>query len=491
MNSLTQASPYSGCTSFRPFILLTVAFLLFGLLSCTSATDVEYDLVILNGRVMDPETDLDATRHLGITNGKIEAVSEKPLRGRTVVEANGLIVSPGFIDLHAHGQDDENYRAYAMDGVTSALELEIGTADIDNWYDEREGKALIHYGVSIGHPQVRMRVMNDPGTFLPTGEAANRAATEEEIEQIKQGIRQGLERGAAAVGFGVAYTYAATYWEIIEAFHVAAEFGAPSHVHIREGESGIQGLQEVLAAAAVTGAPVHVVHINSSGMWNIPRLLEMIDQARSRGIDITTECYPYTAGMTLLESALFNPGWRKKRRLEYSDLQWVATGERLNEKSFAKYRKQGGMIILHTNPEELVTEAVISPLTIIASDALLEDGKGHPRTFGTYARVLGRYVREKKKLNLMDALRKMTLMPAQRLEGRVPAMKNKGRIRLGADADLAVFDPEQIIDKATYENSTVYSEGIQYVFVNGEPVVEDGKLVEGTSPGQPIRAPIK
>jgi N-acyl-D-aspartate/D-glutamate deacylase len=333
--------------------------------------------------------------------------------------------------------------------------------------------------------------MNDPGTFLPTGAAADRAATDEEIKQIKQGIRQGLERGATAVGFGVAYTYAATYWEILEALRVAAEFGAPSHLHIREGESGIQGLQEVIAAAAVTGAPVHVVHINSSGKWNIPRLLEMIEKARSRGIDITTECYPYTAGMTLLESALFQPGWRKKWRLEYSDLQWVATGERLTAETFAKYRKQGGLVIIHTNPEELVDQAVTHPLTIIASDGLLENGKGHPRTSGTYARVLGRYVREKEKLKLMDALRKMTLMPALRLENRVPAMKNKGRIRVGADADLAVFDPETILDTSTYQDPAAYSKGIQYVFVNGVPVVEDGKLVEGATPGQPIRAPVK
>ena len=487
-----SASRHEGPISWSTLILFGIILALWlGHTSCAGPQSREYDLVIVGGRVMDPETELDAVRNVGITGGKIEAVSTEALRGSTVVEADGMIVSPGFIDLHAHGQDDENYRAYAMDGVTSALELEIGTADVDNWYDERKDKALIHYGVSIGHPQVRMRVMNDPGTFLPTGPAANRAATPEEIEEIKQGIRQGLERGATAVGFGVAYTYAATYWEILESLRVAAEFGAPSHLHIREGESGIQGLQEVLAAATVTGASVHVVHINSSGMWNIPRLLEMIEKARSRGIDITTECYPYTAGMTLLESALFNPGWRKKRRLEYSDLQWVATGERLNEKSFAKYRKQGGMIILHTNPEELVSEAVVSPLTIIASDALLEDGKGHPRTFGTYARVLGRYVREQKKLTWMEALRKMTLMPAQRLETRVPAMKNKGRIRVGADADLTVFDPEQIIDKATYENPAVYSEGIQHVFVNGVPVVEDGKLREGLAPGQPIRAPVK
>jgi dihydroorotase len=127
---------------------------------------------------------------------------------------------------------------------------------------------------------------------------------------------------------------------------------------------------------------------------------------------------------------------------------------------------------------------------MIASDGYLLNGKGHPRTAGTYARVLGHYVREKKALDLMTALKKMTLMPAQRLEKRAPVFKDKGRIRVGADADITVFDPNRVIDKATYENPLQYSEGIQFVLVNGVPVVKDGKVVEGVFPGRAARAPI-
>ena len=156
---------------------------------------------------------------------------------------------------------------------------------------------------------------------------------------------------------------------------------------------------------------------------------------------------------------------------------------------FLRYRKQGGWIIVPSNTQENIDDAIESPLTMIASDGQLSNGKGHPRTAGTYARVLGHYVRETKALDLMTALKKMTLMPAQRLEKRAPAFQDKGRIRVGADADITVFDPHTVIDKATYEKPLQYSEGIQLVLVSGVPVVIDGTLVKGIFPGRGVRAP--
>ena len=159
---------------------------------------------------------------------------------------------------------------------------------------------------------------------------------------------------------------------------------------------------------------------------------EMIAGARQRGLDVTTEAYPYTAGMTDLSSAIFDEGWQGRQGgIAYGDLQWAATGERLTPESFARYRKQGGMVAIHSIPEEIVRLAVADPTVMIASDGILDNGKGHPRAAGTYARVLGRYVREEHALSLNDAIRKMSLMPAQRL-----GLSNKGRIRVGADADI-------------------------------------------------------
>jgi len=475
-------------------LILLFAGIMF--LSTGNAADDLYDVVVLNGRVMDPESNLDAVRNIGIRSGKVQIITGKPLKGRTVIDAKGLVVAPGFIDLHVHDMNDEHHRAQAMDGVTTALELEIGTADIDQWYAEREGKTLINYGASIGHVPVRMVVMKDPGTFVPSGDAAHRPASEDEIAEIKRRIELGLKRGALAVGFGINYTAAASHREIIEMFRVASKFKASCHVHMRyagikEPMNCIAAFEEVLAAAALTGATLHVVHITSMAFDDTPLVLEMIREARSHGIDITTECYPYTAGMTRLDSAIFDGDWQGQLGIGYKDLQWVGTGERLTAETFARYRKEGGMVALHSMKPEIVRSAIADPLTIIASDGILKDGKGHPRAAGTYSRILGYYVRETKTLTLMDALRKMTLMPAQRLERRVPMMKTKGRLRPGADADLAIFDADRVIDKATYTEPGKYSEGIKFVLVNGVAVVKDGQLQVGVKPGQALRAPIQ
>ena len=454
-----------------------------------------YDLVILNGRVIDPESRTDAVRNLGISNGTITTISSNQLRGRTVIDARGLVVAPGFIDLHQHGQDEENYRFKAMDGVTTALELEVGTGDVDAWYAQREQKTLINYGVSAGHLAARMAAMHEPLKFLPTGDAARRAATDAEIVEMKQHLEQGLKRGALAVGFGIQYTPGASRWEILEMFRVAARYRASCHVHMRhagvkEPGSSIQALEEVISAAAITGAPLHVVHIHSTGGAATPKLLQMIAEAKSRKLDVTTECYPYIAGMTDIKSAIFDEGWQEVFGIDYKDLQWAATGERLTKETFDQYRKMGGMVAVFSMTEEIVTAAIKNPLTMIASDGILENGKGHPRTAGTYSRVLGKYVREQGTLTLMDALTKMTLMPAQRLEQRVPSMKKKGRIRVGADADLTIFDPESVTDRSTFQEPAKYSEGVKFVIVNGVLIVKDGELQPGVHPGRPVRAPL-
>lgn len=476
---------------FRCAALLTIIIILVTSFSSTAET---YDIVILNGRVIDPESKTDAVRNLGISNGKIKSISRARLDGRNTIDARGLVVSPGFIDLHQHGQNEENYRFKALDGVTSALELEVGTGDVDRWYADRAGKSLINYGVSAGHLAARMAAMKEPVTFLPTGEAARRAATDAEIADMKQLLEEGLRRGAVAAGFGIQYTPNASHWEILEMFRVAAHYNASCHVHMRnagarEPASSVQALEEVISAAAITGAPVHVVHIHSTGGPATPKLLQMIGEARARKLDITTECYPYIAGMTDIKSAIFNEGWQEVFGIDYKDLQWAATGERLTKETFEKYRKTGGMVAVFSMTEEIVLEALRNPLTMIASDGILDNGKGHPRTAGTYARVLGKYVREDRALSLMDALTKMTLMPAQRLERRVPAMRNKGRIRLGADADLTIFDPQTISDQATFKEPAKETAGVRFVIVNGVMVVKDGQLQANVHPGGPIRAP--
>ena len=454
------------------------------------------DVVIANGRVMDPESGLDAVRNVGIRNGKIAVISTERLDGKQTVEARGLVVAPGFIDLHEHGQEPRNYQFQAHDGVTTSLELELGTADVDRWYEQREGKSLINFGVSIGHIPVRMKVMRDTGAFLPVGDAAHRQATPEELQQIDNDIEKGLLRGALAVGVGINYTTAASHDEIVDVFWLAAKHGASVRVHLRhaglqEPATGLVGIEEVIAAAAATGAQLHVVHITSMGLKNTPRLIAMVKGAREHGLDVTTECYPYTAGSTQLESAIFDSGWQERQGITYKDVQWTKTGERLTAESFEKYRKEGGTVVIFSIPEESARIAVADPMIMIASDGMpITGARIHPRGQGTFSRVLGYYVREEKVLDLMTALRKMTLMPAERLEKRAPTFKDKGRIRVGADADITVFDANRVIDRATYEEPLRYSDGIQFVLVNGVTVVKDGRPVEGVFPGRAARAHI-
>src|ERR1700736_927558 len=462
-----------------------------------TAADETYDITILNGRVMDPESGLDAVRNVGIRAGKIVAISSAPINAKSTIEAKGLVVAPGFIDLHEHGQEPRNYEFQARDGVTTSLELEAGTDGVDRWYAAREGKSLINFGVSIGHIPVRMKILGDPQSgMLPTGDAAHRAATPEELARIIAMMEKGFRQGALAEGMGVNYTPGATHWEILEMFRIAAKYSASVHVHLRYGglkepNTGLAALEEVLAAAAATGAPLHVVHVTSMGLKYTPQLIAMVKGAQQHGLDVTTECYPYTAGSTALQSAIFDPGWQENMGISYKDVQWTATGERLTAETFDKYRKQGGIVVIHSIPEEAARTAVSDPIVMIASDGMpITGAKVHPRGQATFSRVLGHYVREEKALDLMTALRKMTLMPAQRLEKRAPAFKDKGRIRVGADADITIFDPARVIDKATFDEPLQPSEGIPFVLVNGVLVVKDGQLVPGVHPGRAARPPI-
>jgi N-acyl-D-aspartate/D-glutamate deacylase len=493
MGSFSKAS--SGTASLIAVLLITTAALALAWRSPSSAGET-YDVVLLNGRVMDPESGLNAVRNVGVKDGKITAISDQVLHGTTTIDAQGLVVAPGFIDLHEHGQEPRNYEFQAHDGVTTSLELEVGTDDVDAWYAARAGKSLINFGVSVGHVPVRMKVMHDPSDFLPSGDAEHKKASDDQISEMEKDLAKGLDRGALAVGMGIAYTEAASHEEIVRMFQVAAKYHASVHVHLRyygakEPETGLAGLEEVIAAAASTGAPLHVVHIVSTGLTETPQLIAMVEGARKHGLDVTMECYPYTAASTRIETSNFDPGWQEARGITYGDVQWAATGERLTAESFERFRKLGGDVVIFGIPDSAVRAALANPQVMIASDGMRISGpRVHPRGQGTFARVLGHYVREEKILDLMTALRKITLMPAQRLEVHAPAFRNKGRIRVGADADITVFDSNRIIDKATYEQPLQYSDGIEFVLVNGVPVLKDGKLVEGVFPGQAARAPI-
>ncbi|MFQ5690034.1 MAG: amidohydrolase family protein [Gemmatimonadota bacterium] len=460
-----------------------------------------YDLVITGGRVMDPETGLDAVRDVGIADGRIAAISEAGLEGRDTLDATGLVVAPGFIDLHAHGQDSVSNRLQARDGVTTALEMEIGLWPVGPWLDARRGHALINYGATVSHPGARLKLLTgeDVGhaPTLPPGAENPLFGSETNYESLDDGqtvelaglLEQGLDEGGLGIGFGITYTPGATRTEIYRAFQVAAAHGVAAYVHLRSsGPGGTLGpFQEVIADAASTGASLHIVHMNSSAGEVARRALEMIRGAREHGVDVTTEAYPYTASSTLIESALFD-SWEGKDDSVYHRLQWPGTGERMTAATFREYRKRGGYVVIHGRSEETNEWIVSQPDVMVASDGIpFLYLAVHPRGAGTFARVLGHYARVRGAIGLMEALAKMTILPARRVESAAPAMQRKGRVQVGADADLTLFDPGTVIDRATYEHPDTPSQGIPHVLVGGTFVVRDGEIVEGVFPGRAVR----
>lgn len=477
---------------------MRILFFLLFLFAGTLLFAQQYDIVLEGGRVMDPESGLDTVRNVGIRDGKIASISGSPLSGRRVIHAAGLVVAPGFIDLHQHGQNPASERVKAFDGVTTALEMEIGAPDVARFLKAKEGQSIIHYGTTASHVAARALIFGAPlpdGTILPkSGPATDRPAAPEQIERIQQRLRDELDAGALGIGMGIEYTPGATRLEVIDMFRVAAECKLPVYTHMRsagriEPGSAIQSVEEVIGAAAITGAPLHVVHINSTCLRDSLECLSLIEGARARGLDVTTEAYPYIAGMTAVNSALFNPGWREKLGIDYGNLVLPDTGEHLTKERFEELHNSNKQqwVLVFANTQEIVDAIIPNPLIMIASDG----AEGHPRNAGTYSRVLAQYVREKKTLTLMEALRKMTLMPAQMLERSTPEARRKGRVQEGADADLVVFDPQAIADRSTFEKPMELSVGVHFLIVGGATLIDDAKMVEGVYPGRALMGPGK
>ena len=467
----------------------------------------QYDIIFEGGRVMDPDTGLDAVRNVGIRDGKIARISATPLSGGRVIHAAGLVVAPGFIDLHQHGQELSSQRVKAFDGVTTALEMEIGAPDVAQFLAHKKGHSLIHYGTTASQVAARALIFGAPLTsatigphagipeILPkSGPATDLSATPEQIERIQQRLRDEIDAGALGIGMGIQYTPGATRLEVIDVFRVAAERKLPVYTHVRsagrlEPGSAIEAVEEVIGASAITGASVHIVHVNSTCLRDSLECIFLVEGARARGLDISTEAYPYIAGMTAINSAVFNPGWREKLGIDYGNLVLPDTGEHLTQARFDELHNSSKQqwVLIYANTQEVVDAVIPNPLIMIASDG----AEGHPRNAGTYSRVLAQYVREKKTLTLMEALRKMTLMPAQMLERSTPAARQKGRLQEGADADIVVFDPQTIADRSTFEKPMEPSVGVHYLVVGGTPVIDDGKLIPDVFPGRALLGPGK
>ena len=485
-----------------------------------------YDLVINGGRVIDPESGLDAQRNLGIVAGKIATISVTPLLGRNSIDATGLIVSPGFIDLHSHAQQFAGARMQAMDGVTTALELEAGSLPVDTFYNRvtSEGRP-INFGASVSWIKARQQVMDGAkpsGDFALENNLPNwssKIANDQELHAIAKIVSDGLDAGGLGIGIPLGYATPTGRKEYYELNQLAAQRGMPTFVHYRfqstdEPDSSFEAAEEVVAVAAATGAHIHICHINSSDLRDGKRIVAMFKAAQARGVPITVEAYPYSGAASAIGSSIFRgPNWRERLgNIQVSDLE--LDGKPLDQATFDRLQRDAPdtIVIAHmTRPgivagdQELLDEAVLYPGGAIASDSvpwtvngeiiegnvwpLPAAARSHPRSAGTFSRFLKQYVRERHTISLLEGIRKLTLIPARTIEPVAPQMANKGRIRIGADADIDVFDLSTITDRATFEKPAQPSLGMRWVLVAGMPVVARGLLMPHALPGRPIRAP--
>ena len=414
----------------------------------TAQSNIVYDIVLTGGRVIDPETKLDTIKNVGVINNRIAQISSEPLKGKEMINVAGLVVAPGFIDLHVHGRSNVEQEYKLHDGVTTMLELEWGIEFLGKWYASRKGKAFINYGASVCWPferfktlDINKKALDELRPLAESGESnieqlfnqirSSYTATlsQEQINKTLENIKNSLAEGGIGIGVPIGYLPKVKPEEVFRVYQLAGAMQVPVFTHVREG--GIAAVQQAIADAVLTGAPLHIVHINSATLGQIHLAIEMIQTAKNKGFDISTELYPYTAASTFLQSALFDEGWQERLGISYADLQLIATGERLTQQSFESYRKTGGIVIIHCMKPEWIKEGVAANGIIIASDAMPYAKLAHPRTAGTFSRVLGKYVREDKVIDLNTAIEKMTLLPAKRLEGISPMMRFKGRIQAG------------------------------------------------------------
>ncbi|GAA1719762.1 amidohydrolase family protein [Fodinicola feengrottensis] len=482
--------------------------------------------LLRGGRVVDPASGQDGVADLLVHDGRVAAIGMdlSAQNADTVVDVTGLIVGPGFIDLHSHVHSIAGHRLQALDGVTMALDLEAGLLPVDVGYRRaaEQGRPL-HYGFSASWAAARGQVMTGADTdanifriLTMLGDPQwQRPSRPQELEAVLALLANELAAGALGIGVLVGYAPSSDPAEFLAVAQLAAAAGVPTYTHVRElaeadPNTPIDGSAEIVRAAAETGARMHHCHVNSTSRRHIDRVLTTLAEARSAGSKVTVEAYPYGAGSSGVGAFFLAPERLSAWGLQPSDIVLLPSGERVadvNRLREIRTTEPGTLCIVDFLDEQdaadeaLLWSSMIYPDAIVASDAtpLLWPGGAtdsrlwplpagahtHPRTAGTFAKTIRRMVRETGTWTWPEVFRRCSLLPARLLDF-VAAARNKGH--LGADADIVVLDPDRICDAATYQDPTQPSVGVRHLFVAGTPVVCDGTIVPDAFPGRPLRA---
>lgn len=486
-------------------------------------------MIIRGGRVMDPETGHDAVADLSISDGRVTGIGPAAGTARHVIDAAGLVVAPGFIDLHAHGQSLPADRMQAFDGVTTSLELELGVLPVARWYEEQaHAGRMLNYGASTGWAYARIAAMTSQQTecsIAGMGRAmrdprwADAVATGAETANIVERVRAGLDEGGLGIGFPNAYAPGSGVKEMSELCSLAASYGVPTFTHIVymsniDPRSSIEAYTRLIGYAVSTGAHMHICHFNSTSLQDVERAAQLVATAQRQGLRVTVEAYPYGTGSTVVGAAFFNdPAFPQRTGNGYRSMEVLQTGQRFTarEQVLAAQADDPGTLVLwhfldveaNAHHRHLLDVSVLFPGGAIASDAVpwmvdgatydgdawpLPDGAvSHPRSAGTFTRFLRHWVRERQAISLMDALAKCTLIPSQVLEPSTPAMAKKARLQPGCDADVIMFDPDTITDRAEFKAMNRPADGMRHVLVHGEPIIADGHLLLDPRSGRPVR----
>ncbi len=451
-----------------------------------------FDLVISGGRVIDPNSGFDAVASLGIKGSTVAAfasISAAPLLSPTTIDATGLVVSPGFIDILSYSPNGYGEWYKLADGVTSNLGMHGLDSRAEPWFAAHpDGSSPIHFGGAYDHAEVRF--MHGLGPYQEADPVTAAA--------ILSDARADLSGGFIGLHMQPEHTPATTAVEVLAHAVLAAEHDVPLCVHARysdnqEPGTNLEAIDELINAARETGAHVHVEHINSTGGTGVmAEALDRLKNARDDGAQMTACIYPYDFWAAYAQSARFD-NWEQKYGIGFSDLQVVGTAERLTAATFDEAHAANALTAAFAIPPDDIKMALQADFVMVGSDSiLLPSHASHPRATGCFSRVLGRYVRDLGVIDLTSALSKMTIQPARLLERRCPALRRKGRIAIGSDADITVFDPAAVADRSTVDDPARESEGIRWVIVEGKVMKSPDSLdVTGTSlPGRALRSDI-
>jgi len=445
-----------------------------------------FDTVIKGGRVVDPDSGFDQVADVGIDGDRVASISSEALTGKATIDAAGLVVAPGFIDVLSYEPNPYGVWYKLGDGVTTNLGMHgiKNPPDAAKFFAAYEGanRPPVHYGGSFSDQWSR------------DAAGVKGAPTKDQLAKLEDRLHQGIADGFIGLAIDPEYAPTISFEEFTGLATVAQKLDMPLFSHIRYSspepadQSSLVAIDELLKVARETGVAVHVDHIPSMATFVMDEAIAKLDAARAEGLDVTGCAYPYDFWGTYLASARFNGDWQSRFRISYGDLQLAGSTERLTAQSFKKYQAQNKLVVAYAIPPDDVVKALKTPWVMVGSDAIPESSNNnHPRGAGNFSRLLGKYVREDQVLSLNDALAKITVLPARRLEKRVPMLTRKGRVQIGADADLTVFDPATVRDQSTVENPAQMSRGIEYVLVMGKVVKDRNGLNKDIKAGQPIK----